>query len=151
MTDPNHSLQDEFDRHFRGDGPPPDTDDPEAAAYHVVFSALHEEPEGDLPEDFAEQVADRVAAAREPAFAWTDVVLLFLVVAGLGAAVVLMPSSLSSLWETVDLITEPLQTLSTYLRLDVLVAVGLVLAATLGLDALLARWTPLHRVPTPSS
>jgi hypothetical protein len=151
MTDPNHSLQDEFDRHFRGDGPPPDTDDPEAAAYHVVFSALQEEPEGDLPDDFAAQVADRVAVGREPALAWTDVLLLFLAVAGLSTAAVLMPSSLAPLWESLTLIPDAIQTMSTFVRLDVLVAVGLVLTLTLGLDALLARWTPLRRAPTPSS
>lgn len=151
MTDPNHSLQDEFDRHFRGDGPPPETDDPEAAAYHVVFSALQEEPEGDLPDNFAEQVADRVGVGREPALAWTDLLLLFLAAAGLGIAALLMPSSFAPFWESLTLVPETVQTLSTYVRLDVLVAVGLVLTATLGLDALLARWTPLRRAPTPSS
>ena len=150
MTDPNHSLQDEFDRHFRGDGPPPDTDDAEAAAYHVVFSALQEEPEGDLPDDFAEQVADRVAVGREPALAWTDILMLVLAAAGLGAVAVLIPSALAPLWTPLTLLPETLQTLSSYLRLDVLAAVGLVLALTLGVDALLARWTPLRRAPTPS-
>lgn len=151
MTDPNHSLQDEFDRHFRGDGPPPECDDPEAAAYHVVFSALQEEPEGDLPDDFAEQVADRVGVGREPALAWTDVLLLCLAAASLGTAAVLMPSSLAPLWESLVLVPDAVQTLSTYVRLDVLVAVGLVLMLTLGLDALLVRWTPLRRAPSPSS
>ncbi|MFB6247732.1 MAG: hypothetical protein ABEL97_04095 [Salinibacter sp.] len=152
MTDRNDDLQDQFDRHFRGDGPPPSTDgDPEAAAYEVVFSVLEEEPEGDLPPDFAEQVADRVRVGSEPALAWSDVVLLFLLVAALGATIVLMPSSLTTVQETTALILRSVQSLSTYVRLDVVAAVGGVLALTVGLDRLLKEWVPLRHVPSPSS
>jgi hypothetical protein len=152
MTDRNDDLQDEFDRHFRGDGPPPRTDgDPEAAAYKVVFSVLEEEPEGDLSDDFAEQVADRVGVGTEPAIAWSDVVLLFLLVAALGATIVLMPSSLTTVQETTALILRAVQSLSIYVRLDVVAAVGGVLALTVGLDQLLKKWSPLRRAPSPSS
>lgn len=151
MTDRDQSLQDAFDRYFQGDGSPPDTDDPDAAAYQMVFDALHDEPEGDLPEDFAEQVADRVGVGEEPAIAWIDVVLLFCAVAGLGATLVVLPSVSTILNETVWVIVRSVQDLSASVRLDVIAAVGLVLVLTLGLDALLGRWRPLRRAPTPSS
>jgi hypothetical protein len=152
MTDRDRSLQDEFDRYFRGDGSPPETDnDPDAAAYQMIFEALHEEPEGDLPDDFAEQVADRVGVGTEPSIAWSDVFLLFLVVAGLGATLVVMPSVSTILDETVWVILRSVQNLSAYVRLDVLGAAGLVLALTLGLDALLRRRHRLRRAPTPST
>ena len=152
MTDRNHSLQDEFDRHFRGDGPPPPTDgDPEAAAYEVVFSVLEEEPEGDLPDDFGEQVADRIGVGTEPSIAWSDVVLLFLLVAGLCTTIVLMPSSFAALRDTMGLIGQSVQSLSTYVRLDVVAAVGLVLALTVGVDQLLKDWSPPRHAPSTSS
>jgi hypothetical protein len=150
MTDCDRSLQDEFDRHFRGDGPPPDTDDREAAAYQAVFAALHEEPEGNLSDDFAEQVADRVGLQPEPAIVWSDVLLLFLAVAALGATLVLMPSVQTIFQETVWVVVRSLDNLSAYVRLDVVAASGLALALTLGLDALFRRWRPLRRAPTPS-
>jgi hypothetical protein len=148
MTDRDHSLQDDFDRHFRGNGAPPDTDDPDAAAYATVFAALHEEPEGDLPDDFAEQVADRVGVGTEPAIAWSDVLLLFLAVAGLGATLVVMPSTSTLLDTTVWTILRSVQDLSGSVRLDVVAAAGLVLALTLGLDRLIDRRRPLRRAPT---
>ena len=152
MTDRDHSLQDDFDRYFQGDGSPPDTEnDPEAAAYQMVFEALHEEPEGDLSDDFAEQVADRVGVGTEPAIVWSDVLLIFLAVAGLGATLVMMPSVSTILDTTVWAILRSVQDLSGYVRLDVIGAVGLVLALTLGIDALLKRWPRLRPAPTPSS
>jgi hypothetical protein len=152
MTPPNDDLQDQFDRHFRGDGPPPDTDDPEAAAYRVVFSVLEEEPEGDLPDDFAEQVADRVGVGTDPAWAWSDLLLLLLVVAGLGATVAFMPSSfLAAFQDAATTLGRAVDTLSSVLRLDVVVAIGLVLALTAGFDRLLEGWIPRRRVPSVSS
>jgi len=152
MTRPNDDLQDEFDRHFRGDGPPPDTDDPEAAAYQVVFSVLEEEPEGDLPDDFAEQVADRVGVGTEPAWAWSDLLLLLLFVAGIGATVALMPTSFfTAVQETATTIGQAVDTLSTAVRLDVVIAIGLVLALTAGVDRLLEGWLPRRRLPSPTS
>lgn len=151
MTDRDQSLQDEFDRHFQGDGSLPDTEeDPEAAAYQMVFEALHEEPEGDLPDDFAEQVADRVGVGTEPSIAWSDVLLLFLAVAGLGTTLVMMPSVSAILDQTVWAILRSVQDLSGYVRLDVVGAVSLVLVLTVGLDALLHRWASLRRAPAPS-
>jgi hypothetical protein len=151
MTDRDHDLQDDFDRHFHGNGAAPDTDgDPDAAAYATVFAALQEEPEGDLPHDFAEQVADRVGVGTEPAIAWSDVLLLFLAVAGLGATLVVLPSTSTLLDTTVWTILRSVQDLSGYVRLDVVGAVGLVLALTLGLDALLKRRSRLRPAPTSS-
>lgn len=151
MTDRDQSLQDAFDRYFQGDGSRPDTDDPDAAAYQMVFDALHEEPEGDLPDDFAERLADRVGVGAEPSIVWADVLLLFLAVAGIGATLVAMPSVSTILNETVWVIVRSVQDLSASVRLDVIAAVGLVLALTLGLDALLRRGRRLRRAPTPSS
>jgi len=149
MTDHDHSLQDDFDRHFRGNGAPPETEnDPDAAAYATVFAALEEEPEGDLPPDFAEQVADRVGVGTEPAIAWSDILLLFLAVAGLGATLVVLPSASTLLDTTVWTILRSVQDLSVYVRLDVIAAIGLVLALTLGLDRLLGNWRPPRRAPT---
>ena len=151
MTDRDHSLQDEFDRHFRGNGSPPDTNnDPEAAAYQMVFEVLHEEPEGDLSDDFAEQVADRVGVGTEPSIVWSDVLLLFLAVAGLSATIVVMPSVETMLQETVWVLLRSVETLSATVRLDVIGAAGLVLALTLGTDALLRRWTPHRHAPSTS-
>lgn len=152
MTDRDQSLQDAFDRHFRGDGPSPDThENPEAAAYQVVFSALGEEPEGRLPDNFAEQVADQAGLRTTRTIAWSDVVLLFLAVASLGATLVVMPSVATVFQETAVVIVQSLQDLSTHVRLDILVAAGLVLVATIGLDQLLNEWRPLRRAPTPSA
>jgi hypothetical protein len=150
MNDRDRSLQDEFDRHFRGDGPPPDTTDREAAAYQAVFAALHEEPGGDLSDDFADRVANRVGLRPEPAIVWSDVILIFLAVAAFGATLVLLPSIQTVLEETVWVIVRSLNDLSAYVRLDVMTAASLVLALTLGLDALLRRWRPLRRAPTTS-
>jgi hypothetical protein len=149
MTDPDHDLQDDFDRHFRGNGAPPETEnDPDAAAYATVFAALEEEPEGNLPPDFAEQVADRVGVGTEPAIAWSDVLLLFLAVAGLGATLVVLPSISTLLDTTVWTILRSVQDLSAYVRLDVIGAVGLVLVLTLGLDRLLNHWRPPRPAPS---
>jgi hypothetical protein len=151
MTDRDHSLQDDFDRYFRGDGSPPETDnDPDAAAYQAVFEALHEEPEGDLPDDFAEQVADRVGVGTEPSIVWSDVLLLFLAVAGLSATIVVMPSVETILQETVWVLLRSILKLSATVRLDVIGAAGLVLAFTFGADALLRRWAPRRHAPSPS-
>lgn len=149
MTD--RTLQDEFDRYYRENGARPPTEgDPEAAAYRTVFAALHEEPEGNLPDDFAERVADRVGLQSEPIIAWSDVILLLLAVFGLGAAVVVMPSLFTVLHDTAGVLLQSLQELSTYVRLDVVGAATLVFALTLGFDALLRRWQPLRRAPTPT-
>lgn len=151
MTDRDQSLQDEFDRYFRGNGAPPEThDDPEAAAYQTVFAALQEEPEGSLPTDFAERVADRVGVGKERSLLLSDVVLLFLAIAGLGATIVAMPSISTVLQETVWVILRSVQSLSTYVRLDVLGGIGVVLLLTVAFDTLLRNWFPFRRAPSPS-
>lgn len=149
MTD--RELQDDFDRFYRENGDPPQTDgDPEAAAYRAVFAALHEEPEGSLSDDFAERVANRVGLQPEPLFAWSDVVLFLLAVSGLAAAVVAVPSFFTVLHETAGLLLQSVQDLSDSVRLDVVGAATLVFALTLAFDALLRRWQPLRRAPTPT-
>lgn len=140
MTNHDRDLQEAFDRHLRGEGPPPETDDdPEAAAYEVVYATLGQEPEGDLPDDFAEQVADRVEVSSEPAMGWGEIFLLFLVIASAGAGLVWMPPTLAGVQQSLGDILMSLQDLRGTLRFDVIVASTLVLILTIGLDALLYR------------
>jgi len=141
MTDHDRDLQDAFDRAVRGEGAPPDTDhDPEAAAYEVVYTTLSEEPEGtDLPNNFAEQVADRVGLSRKPAMGWAEILLLFLIIAGAGTGLVWMPPTLAGLQQSAAAILRSVQAVSGPSRLDVVMASVLVLVLTIGLDALLVR------------
>jgi hypothetical protein len=151
MTDHDQHLQDAFDRSLRGDGPPPEVDDDsEAAAYQQVYAVLGEEPAGDLPENFAEQVADRVGIGTVSSIAWGEIILLFALVAGVGASLVMLPSLAGPLVEGLRDGVRILQTLSTDVRLDVLGAAGLVLLLTLLADALWRRWPRLRRVSTTS-
>lgn len=146
MTDRDHSLQDAFDRHLRGDAPPPDTNgDPEATAYKAVYAALNEEPEGDLPDDFAERVADRAGLTAEPVVSWAELLLLLLAISGFGAILVTSPSVLGTLQESLHILLRPLERLAASIRLDVLLATGLVLALTIAFDSLLPRWRPTRR------
>lgn len=149
MTNRDRNLQDAFDRHLRGDGPPPETDnDPEAAAYEAVYATLSEEPEGDLPDDFAEQVADRAGFAPEPGANWAEILLLFLLIAGAGAGLVLMPPSFAGMQQSVGDLLLSLQDLSGRVRVDIIVASALVLLLTIGFDALLNRLRPGHHTLT---
>lgn len=143
MTDRDRDLQEAFDRHLRGDAPPPDTnDDPEAAAYEAVYAALGEAPEGSLPDHFAEQVADRAGLASESGMGWAEIFLLLLIIAGAGAGLVWMPPRLAGLQRSLSELMLSLQTLSGAVRVDVLLASALVFFLTVGLDALLHRWRP---------
>lgn len=143
MTDRDHSLQERFDRHLRGEGPPPDTeDDPEAAAYRTVYAVLNEEPEGQLPDAFAEQVADRVGLARDPVMGWVEILLLLLLIAGAGAGLVWMPPSFAELPVLLSESLRSFEATTAPIRLDVVVLTALVLLSTFGLDSLLARWRP---------
>ena len=144
MTNHDRDLQDTFDRHLRGEGPPPETNDnPEAKAYEVVYATLNEEPEGeDLPHDFAERVADRAGFAPESGMNWAEILLLFLLIAGAGAGLVLMPPTLAGMQQSMGDLLMSLQDLSTAVRLDVILASVLVLAATIGVDFLLNRLRP---------
>ena len=141
MTDRDQDLQDAFDRAVRGEGAPPDTDhDPEAAAYEAVYAALGAEPEGGLPDDFAERVTARVGLTPEPRMGWAEILLLFLLIAGAGAGLVWMPPSVAGLPQRFGEGLRALWDLSGRLRVDVIVASALVLLATLGLDAFLRRF-----------
>jgi len=149
MTNRDRDLQHAFDRHLRGDGPPPNVDDdPEVAAYRQVYAVLGEAPEGDLPSNFAEQVADRVSLGTEPATSWAEIVLLFVLVAGLGTGLVLLPSAATPLQDGLSVTLRAVERLSTVVRLDVIGAVGLVLALTLLVDAVVSRLPSLRRAPT---
>lgn len=146
MTDRDQSLQEAFDRHLRGDGPPPDTEgDPEASAYQLVYAALNEEPEGDLPNNFAERVADRVGISAEPVVTGAEILLLFLAVAGFGAALVAFPSVLITLLDSLHALLLAVQDVSSAVRLDVVLATGFVLVLTLLFDSFLRHWRPARR------
>lgn len=143
MTDHDRDLQDAFDRHLRGEGPPPTTDDdPETAAYEVVYAALSEAPDGDLPDNFAEQVAARVDLTPESGMGWTEILLLFVLIAGAGAGLVWMPPSHAGLQHGLGDLLLSLRDLSGTVRIDVILASALVLFLTLGFDALLHRLRP---------
>jgi len=145
MTNRDRDLQDAFDRHRRGDGPPPETnDDPEAAAYEAVYDTLSEEPEGDLSDDFAEQVADRVGLSPEPGMGWAEILILFLLIAGAGAGLVLTPPTLAGAQQSVGDLLMSLQDLSATVRLDIIFASAFVLLLTVGFDTLLNRLRPGH-------
>lgn len=143
MTNRDRDLQDAFDRYLRGDGPPPETDeDPEAAAYEAVYAALGEEPEGDLPDDFAEQVAHRAGVAPASGVNWAEILLLFLLIAGAGAGLVLMPPTLAGVQQSVGDLLLALQDLSSVVRVDIILAGTLVLLLTIGLDVLFRHVRP---------
>ncbi len=150
MTDRDQHLQDAFDRHLRGEGPPPEADDPEAEAYRHVYAVLGEEPAGDLSDDFAARVADRVGLDPAPARSWVEIAPLFLLVAGLGAGLALLPSLSGPLAEGVQGGIRTVRALSANVRLDVLGAAGLVLLLTVLADALWQQWPRLRRVTTAS-
>jgi len=145
MTDRDRDLQDAFDRHLRGEGPLPATDDdPEAAAYEAVYAALSEAPEGALPDTFADQVADRVGLSPEPGMGWAEILLLLLIIAGAGAGLVWMPPTLAGLQQTLGEFAALFQDLSRTVRLDVIFASVLVLLLTIGLDAFFKHLRPGH-------
>jgi hypothetical protein len=145
MTNRDRELQDAFDASLRGEGPPPETDaDPEAAAYEAVYATLGEAPEGELSDDFAHQVADRVGLAPESGMSWAEILLLFLLIAGAGAGLVLMPPTLAGVQQTAGDLLMSLQDLSSTVRLDIVFASALVLILTIGLDFLLNRLRPGH-------
>jgi hypothetical protein len=150
MTDRDRDLQDAFDRHLRGEGPPPDTEnDPEAAAYEAVYAALGEAPAGDLPDGFATDVADRVGLARDPGMGWAEILLLLLIIAGAGAGLVWMPPTLAGVQQPLGEFAALFQDLSRTVRLDIILASVLVLLLTTGLDAFFKRLRPGHPPMSP--
>ncbi len=145
MTNRDRDLQEAFDRHLQGDVPPPETDDdPEVAAYEVVYATLNEEPEGDLSDDFAERVADRVGLSPEPGMGWAEILLLLLIIAGAGAGLVWAPPTLAGLQQSVGRLLMSLQDVSSAVRLDVIFASALALIFTIGFDALFNRLRSGH-------
>ena len=150
MTDRDRDLQDAFDRHLRGEGPPPTTDDdPEAAAYEAVYAALSEAPEGSLPDTFADEVATRVGLAPDPGMGWAEILLLLLIIAGAGAGLVWMPPTLAGVQQTLGEFAALFQDLSRTVRLDIILASVLVLLLTIGLDAFFKRLRPGHPPMSP--
>lgn len=146
MTDRDHSLQDAFDRHRRGEAPPPDTEgDPEAAAYQLVYSALEEEPDGDLPNDFAVRVANQVGLTTDPVVSVAELLLLLAALAGFGAAAVASPSVFGTLLEGMEALLRTVQRVSSSFRLDILLATSFVLGLTLLVDWFLRHWRPVRR------
>ncbi len=149
MTNRDRDLQDAFERHLRGDAPPPETDDdPEAAAYEAVYATLSEEPEGELSDNFAEQVADRAGFSAEPGMGWAEILLLLLIIAGAGAGLVWMPPTLAGIQQSVGDLLMSFQEVSNAVRLDIILGSALVLLLTIGLDALLNRLRPGHHFLT---
>jgi hypothetical protein len=145
MTNRDRDLQDAFERHLRGDAPPPETDDdPEAAAYEAVYATLNEEPEGELPDDFAEQVANQAGFSPESGMGVAEILLLFLLIAGAGAGLVLMPPTFAGVQQGIGDLLMLLQDVSGAVRLDVVMASALVLVLTIGFDVLLNRLRPGH-------
>jgi hypothetical protein len=144
MTNRDRELQEAFDRHLHGEGPPPEAnDDPEAKAYELVYATLNEEPEGkDLPNDFAERVANRAGFTPESGMNWAEILLLFLLIAGAGAGLVLMPPTLAGVQQSIGDLLMSLQDISGRVRLDIILASALVLILTAGFDFLLNRLRP---------
>lgn len=134
MTD--RELQDLLDRLAREGGEPADAPEPDVEdhadwkAYQVLYAALEEEPDGTLPPDFAEQVADRVMPATAPAtakeqFPWLEWILPPLaLVAAFVATLLLMPALSPMGAAAVQQIVEPFSTLQTTLRLDIAFTAG---------------------------
>lgn len=151
MTDSDESLQDRIERHVRGDASMADMeDDPDAAAYETVFSALEEEPEGTLPEDFSARVANRVGLGPEPVLRWIDLLPLVLAVVALPLLHTIYPAATAPLSESVDVLIRGTQALSEHVRLDVLAATTLVFLLTVAIDAVVSRLPSLERVPSTS-
>lgn len=149
MTDRDRELQDEFDRYLRGDGPRPDVEeDPEAAAYEAVYATLSEEPDGELPDNFAHKVANRVGLTPEPGMGLVEILLVLLAIAGAGAGLVQMPPTWAGFQRSMGQILMSIQDVAGVVRFDVIIATALVLIITVGLDTLLARWRPGHHLPT---
>ncbi len=129
MTD--RELQDLLDRLARGDGEPADAPAPEDAAdwkaYRLIYAALEEEPAGDLPGDFAERVADRVMppAAATERIPWLEWMLPPLVlIAAFVATLLLMPAVAQTGAEALQLVVDPLSSLWTQFRLDLVLTAG---------------------------
>ncbi len=133
MTD--QELQDVLDRLGTQHGDAnkaavPDDQERDLRAYRMVFAALEDEPEGTLPRNFAQQVADRVMPAEALStaaerFPWLEWVLPpLLLVAAFVATLLLMPTVSQSGAEAMRLLLDPLASLWVQLRLDIALVAG---------------------------
>ena len=149
MTD--QELQDLLDRLARGEEEPADTPNLESEdgadwkAYRLLYAALEEEPEGSLPPDFAQQVANRVMPAEAlgtaaERFPWLEWVLppLVLVVAFV-VTLLLMPTVSQAGAEAMQLLLNPLASLWTQLRLDIALTAGAALLLISFVDRFVLR------------
>jgi hypothetical protein len=152
MTD--QELQDLLDRLGRDGGEPagdaPDAPVPEEktrdlSAYRMLYAALADEPDGALPNDFAQRVADRVMPAEALStaaerFPWLEWVLPpLLLVAAFVATLLLMPAVSQSGAEAIRLVLNPLSTLWTQLRLDIVLMAGTALLVASFVDRFVLR------------
>ena len=152
MTD--QELQDVLDRLGRDGGAPaghapdasvPDDDARDLNAYRTLYAALADEPDGDLPRDFAQRVADRVMPAEALStaaerFPWLEWVLPpLLLVAALVATLLLMPTVSQSGAQAMQLVLNPLASLWTQLRLDIALTAGTALLVISFVDRFVLR------------
>lgn len=104
----------------------PDKTQRDLHAYRMVYAALEDEPDGTLPPDFAERVADRVipapATERLP---WLETILPPLaLVAAFVATLLLMPTVSQAGANALQLLLEPLAALNDTVRLDIALVAG---------------------------
>lgn len=158
MTD--RELQDALDRLARSaeaPAPPPDGErSADWKAYRLLYTTLEGEPDGSLPHDFAQQVADRVmpAEALAPAaerFPWIEWVLppLVLVVAFV-TTLLLMPAVAQTGGEALQLVLNPLSALWTHFRLDIVLSAAAALLIVYVVDRFVRpAWFQKRPVATP--
>jgi hypothetical protein len=148
MTD--QELQDLLDRLGAHDDAPdeaavPDEKARDLNAYRMVYAALEDEPDGALPRNFAQQVANRVMPAEvlstaAERFPWLEWVLPpLLLVAAFVATLLLMPTVSQSGAEAIQLLLNPLASLWTQLRLDIALVAGSALLVISFVDRFLLR------------
>lgn len=153
MTD--QELQDLLDRLDREETnePIPDevADSSDFRAYQILYEALDDEPEGDLSPDFAERVADRVMPTPEteriPWLEWIAPPLAL--IAAFIATMLLIPTVMQTGATALELVLDPLRTAWTTFRLDLVLAVGVILLLVNGLDRFVLK--PRVRPHLPSA
>jgi hypothetical protein len=152
MTD--QELQDLLDRLGRDGGAPanttsdasvPNDKERDLKAYRLLYAALEDEPDGDLPSDFAQQVANRVMPAEALStaaerFPWLEWVLPpLLLVAAFVATLLLMPTVSQSGAQAMQLVLNPLASLWIQLRLDIALMAGTALLVISFVDRFVLR------------
>lgn len=159
MTD--QELQDFLDRLGRDSSAPaedasvPNDDARDLNAYRTLYAALADEPDGDLPRDFAQRVAHRVMPAEALStaaerFPWLEWVLPpLLLVAAFVATLLLMPTVSQSGMQAVQLVLNPLASLWVQLRLDIALMAGTALLVISFIDRFVLRtWFQRNLVTT---